>query len=224
MKKKQTVLAFLSIFAGIWISGCGQNATGEWKANENSIYVNREQNVQSALVYTSESDNDLYDQEELAAFVQEAIEGELTSLAGNGEIAVLTEELQQKPPVTLTSCTLEGRTGMLIFEYASPEYYGTFAELAGDNTNTVRNLTVLSAADESAARVLPDADLKKANGKTVKPEEVLKHEDYTIVVFEGAGTICTEGKIMCVSADSDVVLKDDFTAVTGEGRHCIVFK
>lgn len=224
MKKKQAILAVLSIFAGLWISGCGKDAVREWKANENSIYVDREQNVQSALIYTSDTENDLYDAEELSAFVQAAIDEELTSLAGNGEIAVLTEELQQKPPVSLVSSKLEGRTGTLVFEYAAPEYYGTFAELTGDNTNTIRDLTVLSAADKRAASVLPDADLKKPNGRTVTSADVLKHDDYIIIVLEGAGTICTEGKIMYVSADSDVTLRDDFTVVTGEGRHCIVFK
>lgn len=224
MKKKQAALAVLSIFAGLWISGCTKDAVGEWKANENSIYINREQNVQSALVYTSDTENDLYDAEELSGFVQAAIDEELASLAGNGEIAVLTEELQQKPPVSLVACKLEGRTGTLMFDYAAPEYYGAFADLTGDNTNTIRNLTVLSAADKRAANVLPDADLKKPNGKSVKASDILKDKDAVIVVLEGAGTICTEGKIRYTWSESDVTLRDDFTAVTGEGRHCIVFK
>lgn len=224
MKKKQATIAVLGIFAGLWISGCGKDAVREWKANENSIYVNRQQNVQSALVYTSDTENDLYNTEELSAFVQTVIDEELTSLAGNGEIAVLTEELQQKPPVTLVSCKLEGRTGTLVFDYAAPEYYGRFAELTGDNTNTIRNLRVMSTADEKAAAVLPDADLKKANGKPVKASDILKDKDAVIVVLEGAGTICTEGKIRYTWSESDVTLRDDFTAVTGEGRHCIVFK
>lgn len=224
MKKKQAVLACLGILVAICVSGCEQKATGTWRADENSIYVNREQNVQSALVYTSDVENELYDQNELRNFVQAAIDEKLTSLAGNGEIAILTDELQQKPPVTLISCTLEGQTGTLIFDYADPEYYGVFAELTGDNTNTVRNLKVVNTAGEQAADVLPDVELKRANGKTVKAEDVLKQKDCTIVVFEGAGTICTEGKIRYIDSDSDVKLKDDFTAVTGEGRHCIVFK
>ena len=224
MKKKQAVLAFLGITTGILMSGCGQKATGEWKANENSIYVTREQEIQSALVYTSEQDNDLYDQEELEVFVKEAIEEELTSLVGNGEIAVFSEELQQNPPVTLSSCTLEGRTGTLIFDYASAEYYGKFAELTGDNTNDIRSLMVVSASDAKAAEVLGETGVVKANGKAAEVADVTKHEDYVVVTFEGAGTVCTEGKIMYISADSDVTLRDDFTAVTGEGKHCIVFK
>lgn len=224
MKKKQAVLAFLGVTAGILLSGCGQKATGEWKANENSIYVTRAQEVQSALVYTSEQDNDLYEQEELAAFVKAAIEDELTSLAGNGEIAVITEDLQQNPPVSLASCKLEGRTGTLIFDYASAEYYGKFADLTGDNTNNIRNLMVVSASDAKAAEALGRTGVVKENGKAAEVSDVTKHEDYVVVAFEGAGTICTEGKIIYISANSDVTLKDDFTAVTGDGTHCIIFK
>lgn len=224
MKKKQAVLVFLGVTAGVLLSGCGQKATGEWKANENSIYVTRAQEVQSALVYTSEQDNDLYEQEELTAFVEAAIEEELTSLAGNGEIAVLTEDLQQNPPVSLVSCTLEGRTGTLIFDYASADYYGKFAELTGDNTNDIRNLLIMGASDAKAAEVLGETGVVKANGKAAEVSDVIKHEDYVVVAFEGAGTICTEGKIVYISAGSDVTLKNDFTAVTGDGKHCIIFK
>lgn len=224
MKKKQTVLAGLSIAVGVLLSGCGQDATVEWKANENSIYVNRAQEVQSALVYTSEQDNDLYNQEELEAFVQEAIQEELANLAGNVEITVLTEELQQNPPVSLVSCKLEGRTGTLVFDYASAEYYGAFADQTGDNTNGIRNLQVMGVSDANAERILNETGAVKANGKAAEVSDVIKHKDYIIAAFEGAGTICTEGKIVYISANSDVTLRDDFTAVTGAGRHWIVFK
>lgn len=224
MKKKQTVLACLSIAVSVCLFGCGQDTIGEWKANENSIYVNRAQEVQSALVYTSEQENDLYSQKELEAFVQAAIQEELANLAGNGQITVLTDELQKNPPVSLVSCTLEGRTGTLVFDYASAEYYGAFADQTGDNTNGIRNLQVMHASDAKAAKILRETGAVKANGKAAEVSSVTKHEDYVLAAFEGAGTICTEGKIVYISANSDVTLRDDFTAVTGEGRHWIVFK
>lgn len=224
MKKKQAVMAILGLTAGIMMSGCGQQ-TSEWKANENSIYVTRAQEVQSALVYTSEQDNDLYQQEELAAFVRDAIEEEIAEFNGNGEVSIITEEMLENPPVSLVSCTLEGKTGTLIFDYASAEYYGPFAEATGDNTNNIRSLMVCSASDPKAAEILAETGVVKAGGKAAKPEDVTKHEDYVMVAFEGAGTICTEGKIVYISADTDKVsLRDDFTAVTGEGKHCIIFK
>ncbi|MGN0158325.1 MAG: hypothetical protein ACI39W_04155 [Brotaphodocola sp.] len=223
MKKKQAVLAVLGILAGMMVSGCGQQ-TREWKANENSIYVDRARQVQSALVYTSERDNELYDEKELAAFAEQAIEEGLSDLAGNGEITVLNEELQKNPPVSLVSCKLDGKTGTLVFHYASADHYGKFAELTGDNTNDIRNLMVVNASDEKAAEVLVETGVVKANGKAAEVSDVTKHEDYVAVVFEGSGTVCTEGKIVYISADDNVTLRDDFTAVTGEGKHCIIFK
>ncbi len=223
MTKKQAVLAAFGLTAGILMTGCGQQ-TSEWKANENSIFVTRAQEVQSALVYTSEQDNDLYQQEELAEFVREAIEEEIAAFNSNGEVSIITEEMQKNPPVTLVSCTLEGRTGTLIFDYSEAQYYGPFAELTGDNTNSIRNLTVCSGADTESSGILSGAGITKANGKAAKAEDIAGRDEYVIVAFEGAGTICTEGKIAYISENTGVSLRDDFTAVTGEGTHFIIFK
>ena len=222
MKKKQAVPAVLGLTAAVFLSGCGQR-TGEWKANENSIYVTRAQDVRSALVYTSEQDNDLYRQDELEAFAEEAIEAEIAAFNGDGEVSVVTEEMQTNPPVSLASCNLEGKTGTLIFDYASAEYYGQFAEATGDNTNSIRNLMVCSASDAKAAEILAQTGIVKASGKAAKAEDAL-HDDYVMVAFEGAGTICTEGKIVYISEGTDLSLRDGFTAVTGEGTHFIIFK
>ena len=65
MKKKYAVLA-AAVLTGILITGCGQKAAASgWEANENSIYVSKGLEVESALIYTSEKTNDLYTQDEM---------------------------------------------------------------------------------------------------------------------------------------------------------------
>ena len=223
MKKKRAVLAALGLVVGLLLAGCAQKAGGDWKANENSIYVTRTQEVQSALVYTSDQSNDLYTQEGLKAFAEEAVKS--YNEADRSQVTVIDEQTQGKLPVSLKSCTLADRTGTLVFEYASPEDYERFAQETGDNTNTIRNLFIGKGTDAETAEHLPDLTLAKKNGKIMEPEKVLKEDSYVVVVLEGAGTICTEGGIVCMaSSASDTVQRDDFTVVTGEGTHCIVFK
>ena len=223
MKKKRAVLAALGLTAGILLAGCGQKAAGEWKANENSIYLTRDQGVQSALVYTSDKTNDLYTQEGLEEFAEEAVK--LYNEANGARAAAVDEEGQEKLPVALKSCSLEDQTGTLVFTYASPVDYEKFAQETGDNTNTIRNLFLAKGTDAETAEHMPDMTLTKKNGKAVEQEKVLKEDDYVVAVFEGAGTIRTEGRIVCMASNaSDTVQRDDFTVVTGEGQHCIVFK
>lgn len=232
MKKKRTALAVLGITAGILLAGCSQQAKdAEWKANENSVYVTRDGQVQSALVYSSEQFNELYKEEGLKAFAENAVaeynagpdQADGATEVKIGDAAEGAEE--EKPPVTLMSCKLENQTGYLVFDYASPEDYLEFAKFSGDNTNTITGLTVAASDDAAAAGMLSGVGLMKPNGKEADIQDVLKSADYTIVSVEGAGTVCTEGKIAFVSAgETAVSLKDDFTAVTGEGTHYIIFK
>jgi hypothetical protein len=112
MKKKYAVLA-AAVLTGILITGCGQKAAASgWEANENSIYVSKGLEVESALIYTSEKTNDLYTQDGLASFVKEQIAA-YNAAQGAAEAAENTEG-GEALPVALKSCTLEGQTGKLI--------------------------------------------------------------------------------------------------------------
>lgn len=232
MKKRRAALAVLGITVGALLAGCAQQAkNAEWKANENSVYVTRDGQVQSALVYASEQVNELYQEAELKAFAEDAVaeyNAGPKQADGATEVKVETGNSAEtgKPPVTLKSCRLENQTGYLVFEYAGPEDYLGFAAFSGDNTNTITGLTVTASGDAAAAgEVLSGTSLVKANGKAAEVQDVLKSADYTIVSVEGAGTVCTEGKIAFVSGGEPAVsLKDDFTAVTGEGTSYIIFK
>lgn len=220
MRNGKALLAVLVTAAGLLTAGCGQNAGGgsaAWQANDNSIYVAEDMSVESALVYTSEQFNDLYKQEELSAYVEQAIADYTAEnpTAGDGQA-----------PVALKSCSLEGRTGVLVFDYASPEDFVKFAQATGDNTHTVTALTVRKVADELAAGGLTDAaSYRTPKDKTVDSGEVTKQSEYGVVTVEGAATIFTEGEIAYVSGGADEIeLKDNHTAVTTEGKHYIIFK
>lgn len=222
MRKIGTAGAMLGLTAALLLTGCGQKS-GEWKANENSVYVTRSEEVQSALVYTSEKENELYTMEGLQAFAQEAVAA--YNEASGAAAEAVNEEGREKLPATLKSCTLEGRTGTLVFEYATPEDYEQFAQATGDNTNTIRNIYIARGTDPETVYRIPDMTLTKKDGKAVLPGKIVRSDDYVVVVFEGSGTVCTEGRIVCMASDaSDTVQRDDFTVVTGEGLHCIVFK
>lgn len=220
MRNGKAVLAAVVAAAGILATGCGQKSGNveTWSANENSIYVAEDMSVESALVYTSEQFNDLYDAEELSEFVRQAVAeytAENPPEGGDGQA-----------PVTLKSCSLEGRTGILVFDYASPEDFVKFAQATEDNTHTVTSLTVRKVSDELAAGGLTDASAYRTpKDKAADASEVMKQSDYGVVAVEGAATIFTEGEIAYVSGTADEVqLKGSHTAVTAEGKHYIIFK
>lgn len=208
--KKRRVTALIAAI-GILAAGCGQQSkTGTWGADENSIYVNHALEVESALIYTSDIANDTYNQEELKAFVEEAVAAYNTENGG---------DVSEKPPVALTSCKLEGQTGTLVFEYATGADFVKFSEESGDNSHTVTDLSVQRIADAGG---LEGVDFLSMEGKPVEIGEVLKQTDYYVVSVTGAATICTEGQ--AVYTTEGVTLRDSFTMTTPEGTSYIVFK
>lgn len=219
MKKRRAAVVVLAL--GLMLAGCGQKAkTGTWNANTNSIYVNHAMEVQSALVYTSETENDTYSQDELKAFAEEAVVDYNT--ANGGAAAAANSEGAAKLPVALVSCTLEGKTGTLVFAYAGAEDFVKFAKEHGDNTHTVTALEVKTVADAVAAGDLTDVAFVNPSGKAVSADDVTKQAAYYVVMAEGAGVIQTEGQIAYTTGG--ISLRDSYTAVTPEGRNFIVFK
>ncbi len=218
MKKRKAVLAAVAAAAMILAVGCGQKTVDEgWQANDNSIYVGNDMGVESALVYSSEQFNDLYSQEELSDFAGQAVSDYAKENTASGD---------GQAPVTLKSCSLDGRTGILVFSYATPEDFVKFSEFSGDDTHTVTAMTVRKVSEELAAGGLADAaSFRTPEDKSVEMSEVTKQSDYVAVAVEGAGTIYTEGKIAYVSGSAEEVqIKGNHTAVTTEGKHYIIFK
>ena len=60
MKKKIAVLTASVLLAAVWTAGCFKSSGNTWDGSENSIYVADDLSVQSAMIYTSEKDNELY--------------------------------------------------------------------------------------------------------------------------------------------------------------------
>lgn len=219
MKKRRAAALVLAL--GLLLAGCGQKAkTGTWNANTNSIYVNHALEVASALVYTSENDNDTYNQDELKAYAEEAVvdyntaNGQAEASANSGGAA--------KPPVALKSCTLEGKTGTLVFEYGSAEDFVKFARETGDNTHTVTALAVSTVADAMAAGIFNDVEFVNPSGKPVAQTDVTKQTGYYVVSVEGAAVVQVEGAVAFMT--EGVSLRDSYTAVTREGTNLIIFQ
>lgn len=208
MKKRCAALAVLAVVTGLMVAGCGKTAdnAGGWKADENSIYVTKDMGVESAMVYTAENFNDLYTQEGLEAFAKEAVD------AFNGG----------QEAVTLKSCSLEGKTGTLVFDYTAPEELPKFYAAYGDESNTVKELSVKKLADSVQADGFAEAVFVTAAGKTAEAADVLKQGDGGMIVVDGAATVYTEGKM--TFATEGCTFKSDYCVVTPEGRSFLIFK
>ena len=205
MKKNCAVLTAAALSCAV-LAGCGQKQEGTWNANENSIYVTKELAVESAMVYTSDKPNELYTVEGLSSYVEEAVTSYNTE--HGGAAAFENEKDQEKLPAALKSCSLEGQTGKLVFEYASADDFvntglsvGTAAELAGE----LEGMTFLTAAGK-------DAELASVTGESKNKA----------VIVEGAGTVYVEGGVAFVT--EGVRVKASNAVITSEGTNCIVFQ
>ena len=218
MKKKAAVFTAAVLLCAVWTAGCSETgAKGKaWDASENSIYVADDLSVQSAMVYTSEKENDLYSAESLAEFAKEQIcsYNEEQGVASEAENA----EGKEKLPVALEKSSLEGKTGTLVFSYASPEDFVKFSEENGDDTHSVTSLQVL----DTDASKLPDLAYRTASGKHADIAKAGEKKNSHMVLTEGSASVYTEGKILYVT--EGVELTSDHSAVTPEGTGCIIFK
>ena len=215
MKKKTAVLTAAVLLAAVLASGCSGSSGKAWDGSENSIYVADDKSVQSAMVYTSEKENDLYSEEGLTDFVKEQVISYNKEQGAVG--AAENTKGQEKLPVALERSSLEGTTGNLIFSYGTPEDFVIFSEENGDDTHTVTSLSVLDAQSAS----LPELSYKTTTGKDVDTQTAAA-KDSRAVILEGSALVYTEGKILYVS--DGVKLRSEHSAVTPEGTSCIIFK
>lgn len=219
---KKCKAAWTAVILSLALMGCGaQGKAGSWNADSNGIYVNKAMAVESAMVVTSEKSNDLYNQDELKAYVAENVVEYNT--ANGGAAASENSEGAEKLPAALKSCTLDGTTAILVFEYASAADFVKFSQETGDNTHTVTALLVKKVSDAQTAGKLAGGKFVDAAGKAAEIGDVTRQAEKSIVVAaEGAAVIHTEGKITYVS--EGVTLNDSYTAVTSEGKNYIIFQ
>ena len=215
MKKKIAVLTASVLLAAVWTAGCFKSSGNTWDGSENSIYVADDLSVQSAMVYTSEKENDLYSAEGLAEFAKEQIASynEEQGAAAEAENPEDGEIL----PAALVSSSLEGQTGRLVFAYKTPEDFVKFSEENGDDTHTVTSLAVFDTEEAK----LPDLAYKTPAGKNADIQKAAAKDSH-MVLTEGSAKVYTEGKILYVT--DGVELTSDYSAVTPEGTGCIIFK
>ena len=67
MKKRKFLSCLILGTAGLLMVSCGKLGGAKWAADGNSIYVTKDLQVQSAMVFTAPEANELYSKEELAA-------------------------------------------------------------------------------------------------------------------------------------------------------------
>ncbi len=218
MKKQKFAGLFLLGTIGILMVSCGKLGGRSWAASENSIYVTKDLEVESAMVFTSAQANELYSQEELATDTRQWVQD--YNLANGAEASFENSDKKAKLPVALKSCKLEGQTGTLIFEYGMPEHFVGFSQTVGDDTHTVTALAAGTAAEVLASGNF-DGTFTSVDGSVANAAEVAGQSK--AVAVEGAGVVCLEGKVKYVSSGG-ASIRDEHTAVTGEGMNYIIFQ
>lgn len=219
MKKSRAV--GLAVILVLLVTGCGKQAkTGDWSRGAGSIYVNRAMGIESSVIHTSQVDNETYNQDELQAYAQEAAAAYNAEHGGAAEGQ--NREGADKLPVALKSCTLEDKTGKLVFEYKEGGDLVAFARKSGDGSNTLTGFSVMKVGDALVAGGLLDGSFVTREGDAADSAEVTKQSDRIAVMAEGAAVICTEGEILYVT--EGVTLLDSHTAEVPEGKNYIVFQ
>lgn len=207
MKKKKAALAAL-IAAGM-LTGClGRTGTNAQNAESSRIFVTGNGGLQTATVETYVQ-QDYYNADELKAYLEETA----TSYnQANGEGAVKLE-----------SCTMEKGIARMVFQYNSSKDLVSFASLYEDKDNQVDSLSVSNFSEVSGQAESEGVEFLKASDGKKAEKKALKGESHTIVVeTKKPVTIQTEGKLLFVS--KNVVIKDQHTVETSEGKNYIIFK
>ena len=175
MKKKIAVLTASVLLAAVWTAGCFKSSGNTWDGSENSIYVADDLSVQSAMIYTSEKDNELYSADGLAEFVRE-------------QIASYNEE----QGAAAESENTDGSAKL-------PAALVRFSEENGDDTHTVTSLQVLDTEETR----LPDMSYKTPAGKDADIRKAAAKDSH-MVLTEGSAKVYTEGKILYVTDGVEV--------------------
>jgi hypothetical protein len=169
------------------------------------------------MVYTSDKPNELYTEEGLASYAEEAVTSYNTE--HGGAAAFENEKDQEKLPAALKSCSLEGQTGKLVFEYGTAEDFVSFSTENGDNTHSITGLFVGTAAE--LAGDMEGMTFSTAAGKDAELASITGDSKNKAVIVEGAGTVYVEGGVAFVT--EGVRVKASNAVITPEGTSCIVF-
>jgi len=216
MKKAKVAAAIL--FAVSLLFGCKAEVS-PFPPEQSAIYVNKAGQIYSAIVETYDTGKTYYDAAELKVLA------EAEAAAYNTENPIVSGGVGEKGSgaVALHTCTLDGGTAKVIYQYADGKTLSSFTEQVQDEKNHVESLSVSTVADGLLAGKVTDGkwfDVKK--GSAVAVDEVMKKSKLSLVSVEGTATIQTEGAILYYSGD--VILKDAYTADVSGGNAYLVFK
>lgn len=209
MKKKKAALAAL-IAAGM-LTGClGRSGANAQNAESSRIFVTESGGLQTATVETYVQ-QDYYSADELKAYLEET--------------ATLYNQANGEGAVKLESCSMEKGVARMVFQYNSGKDLVNFVTQYEDKDNQVDSLSVSTfsqvsgQAESEAVEFLKASDGKKAEKKALDS----KGESHAVVVeTKKPVTIQTAGKLLFVS--KNVVIKDQHTVQTSEGKNYIIFK
>ena len=197
IKGKKRFLRVVLVFAVLLgLTACFKKQTGDFKPNENSIYIKRDGTLESAII--SGSQQAYYNVDGLKAFVQKEIDE--YNLAKGAQA------------VSIVSAEVENNVIKLILSYSDAASMLEFAQLAQDDTLKITALQVLSMKDAKAAGLT-----------AVLSPEAAKKKSAHLAVIDGSGYIYTEGKVLFAEGQA-VTKTGEFTVNAGEGRSYIVFE
>lgn len=218
--KKLRLLTAVAL-AGMLLTACkGDGKAAAFDPQESCVYVTGNGDIFSALVYASGQDNDAYDEDELRAYVEEAV-AEYNTLQGAAAETKNSSD-GEKLPVALSACELEGNTGTLIFEYADGASLSGFSAENGDDSHSIEHLEVTTVGNGLVQGAVADKKFFTPRGGEVPHEEVSRQTDAGLVIVDGAALVQTDKQIRYVTEGAE--LMDDYRVRLPEGTNYIVFQ
>lgn len=197
--------------AMVVLSGCAGGTAPAFEPTQSSLYITGEGMVTSATVETYEAD--YYQAEELRAFVEEI----LTEWGGSGDSA----------KASVNECTFAEGTAKLLIDFKNPDAYLDFMEEYPDDESMiqVKSLGVTTVSDGIAKGYLVGDSFYQLDKekKEVNADEVMKQSKLNVAAVEGPALIQTDGTIVYVSTDVEVV-GTNLVQTPAEGMSYIVFK
>lgn len=182
--KKFLFAGFSLIFSLIIITGCAKGN----KAEENTIYINKNGNVTGAIVESF--DKDIYKEDELKTQIEKEIE--------------VYEEDNKDASIKLQKFDVSDGKAKVNIEYDSIESYSGF-------NNVVAYCGTIKAAQAAGYEFLGEF---KSTGKKppITIEEIDKSEDYKVIILSERQKIVTDFKVLYTSTNVEV--SDDLKTVT----------
>lgn len=193
------------------LAGCAGEAAPAFAPKESSLYITSEGVITSATIETYEAD--YYSADELKTSVEEL----LSAWGGSGDAA----------KASVKECAMADGTAKLLIDFKNPKAYMDFMEEYPDEESAIqlKELDVTTVSDGIAKGYLVGDrfyHLAKET-KEVTADEVMKQSKLYVAAVEGPALIQTDGAIVYISTDVELVGTNMVQTPAGEMSY-IVFK